>query len=98
MKSFDGLDPTVIRTYHKSHISKMICICTVGYVFEDCVENGGMVAKIGLSRCQSHKLLEGYSVRCRGMIMGNWSMIEIYCVGREIYISSNATSLDHHTV
>ena len=55
-KPFDGLDPAVIRAYHKSHISKVMGICTVRYAFEDCVENGGVAVKIDLSRCQSHKV------------------------------------------
>ena len=55
-KSFDGLDPAVMRAYHKSHISKVMGICTVAYTFVDCVENGGVAVKIDFSRCQSHKV------------------------------------------
>jgi len=45
--------------YHKSHISKVMAICTIGYAFVDNVdnvENGGVAVKLDLSRCQSHKV------------------------------------------
>ena len=55
-KSFEGLDPAVMRAYHKSHISKVMGICTVAYAFINNVENGGVAVKIDLSRCQSNKV------------------------------------------
>mmetsp|Transcript_8170 Transcript_8170/g.7707 ORF Transcript_8170/g.7707 Transcript_8170/m.7707 type:complete len:156 (-) Transcript_8170:331-798(-) len=42
--------------YHKSHISKVIGICTVAYAFINNVENGGVALKLDLSRCQSKKV------------------------------------------
>ena len=55
-KSFWDLDPNTIKAYHKSHISKVMGICTLGFAFVDNVENGGTGIKIDLSRCQSNKV------------------------------------------
>lgn len=55
-KTFWDLPPAVLKAYHKSHISKVMGICTIGYAFVDNVENGGIAVKIDLSRCQSHKV------------------------------------------
>ena len=48
--------PAIIKAYHKSHISKVMGVCTVGFAFDDCVENGGTVVKLDFSRCQSFKV------------------------------------------
>ena len=55
-KSFEGLDQATIRAYHKSHISKVMAICTLAFAFVDNVENGGDAIKLDFSRCQSHKV------------------------------------------
>lgn len=45
-----------MMAYHKNHISRVMGICTVAYVFVDNVENGGVALKIDLSRCQSNQV------------------------------------------
>ena len=55
-KSFWDLPPAIIKAYHKSHISKVMGVCTVGFAFVDCVENGGTAVKLDFSRCQSFKV------------------------------------------
>ena len=55
-KSLWELPPATIKAYHKSHISKVMGICTLGYAFVDNVENGGDAIKIDFSRCQSYKI------------------------------------------
>lgn len=73
-KKFDGLDPEVIRCYHKNHISKTMGIAVVGIAFEDTLENGGEGLKIVFQRCQSAKVAKrkvsknGVEVRKKGDI------------------------------
>ena len=55
-KSFYDLPPVVLKAYHKSHISKVMGICTVEYNFEKNVKNGGNAVKLDISRCQSFKV------------------------------------------
>ena len=55
-KTFEDLDNTTIRAYHKSHISKVMAIAVTGFGFEDNIENGGEAVNIAFTRCQSHKV------------------------------------------
>ena len=55
-KSFWDLDPATLKAYHKSHISKVMGVCTVAFAYEDNVENGRDALKLDFSRCQSYKV------------------------------------------
>ena len=46
----------MIKAYHKSHILKVMVICTIGYAFLDNVENEGTAVKLNFNRCESFKV------------------------------------------
>ena len=51
-----GLKRQSYSAHHKSHIKKVMAHCTVGYLFDTNVENGGEGFLIGLHRCANFKV------------------------------------------
>jgi hypothetical protein len=51
-----GLKRQSYSAHHKSHIKKVMAHCTVGYLFDTDVENGGEGFLIGLHRCANFKI------------------------------------------
>ena len=45
-KKFDGINPYLVRAYHKYHISKTVSISVVGMNFEDSLDIGGIAIKL----------------------------------------------------
>ena len=53
-----GLGKKFYRAYHRNHINKVMLTAFSGFAFEDSIENGGEVVKLGLFRAQSYKVAE----------------------------------------
>jgi hypothetical protein len=53
-----GLHREAYSAHHKKHIAKVMGHATVGYLFEDHVENGGEGLLIGLHRTQAIKIAQ----------------------------------------
>ena len=51
-----GLKRQSYSVHHKSHIKKVMAHCTVGYLFDTNVEDGGQGFLIGLHRCANFKV------------------------------------------
>ena len=53
-----GLNKEYFKAYHRNHINKVMMIAFTAFAFEDNIENGGEVVKLGLFRAQSFKVAE----------------------------------------
>ena len=51
-----GVEKSSYSAHHKSHIGKVMAHCTVGYLFDGEVENGGQGFLIALHRCQAPRI------------------------------------------
>ena len=51
-----GVPRQTYSAHHKSHIAKVMAHCTVGYLFEDDIENGGKDFLIACNRCARFKV------------------------------------------
>ena len=51
-----GLKKQFYRAYHRNHINKVMLTAFSGFAFEDSMENGGEVVKLGIFRAQSYKV------------------------------------------
>ena len=51
-----GVEKSSYSAHHKSHIGKVMAHCTVGFLFDGEVENGGQGFLIALHRCQAPRI------------------------------------------
>jgi hypothetical protein len=51
-----GIDKQTYSAHHKSHIKKVMVHCTVGYLFDGHVENGGKGFLIAIHRCAAFRV------------------------------------------
>ena len=47
-----GISISRLRARHKSHVTKVMVVCIVGFAFEGSIANGGEAIKVGIWRCQ----------------------------------------------
>jgi hypothetical protein len=91
-KTFDDLPKSVVRAYHKNHISKTMGIAFVAFAFEDTVENGGTAIKVRFERAQSNKIARRKTRNKEGKVLRERN--QEYLVDCNVTGSSNGTARD----
>ena len=69
MKCFDELPKSVVKAYHKCHVSKTMGIAVVAMAFQDTLENGGTAIKLNFQRAESFKVAKRLTRNKNGDIL-----------------------------
>jgi len=91
-KTFDDLPKSVVRAYHKNHISKTMGIAFVAFAFDDTIENGGTAVKVRFERAQSNKIARRKTRNKEGKVLRERN--QEYLVDCNVTGSSNGTARD----